>query len=424
MCSYISPNLPNYLATNTAGVALGCLMRVACGLTLVLTLGSLPSTFNAVNTELQAQQRQDVWFQSSNLLSRQMALEDTTLRRRQAERKYEDTIYELHGELVWPKPIGESNGIATLDQNTQLHPAIVFLVGSGPNSTHTGLYADFVRENLEQLFLQHGVALLYFDKRGVGLSEGRWHHTDLYERADDARSAVQFLRQQPGIDPDRIGVVGHSQGGSVAQILGHLYGDSLAFIASLAAPTYDTQRRLTHEYYNMYHCLGEPQVIALDKAQKKAISDLNWVNAFPLTKTWRHLRELSDFNPTPHLAQLQLPAYFAFPELDYFVSAEWGVEALKQATQQASETATEQINFAPDIASALTPESTENPTNITIQVFPGLDHDFIPTPDVCTGAATTPEQSDELGPKKPAYSQEFQQNFQKWVLSHLSLGVI
>ena len=377
------------------------LLGYILALVSILTIGMLFTP----NIGLQAQQRQDVWFQSSNVLSRQLALEDTTLPPRQAERKYEDTIYELHGELVWPqhsvefngKSNGESNGLTTLDENTQLHPTIVFLVGSGPNSNHTGLYAHFVRENLEQLFLQHGVALLYFDKRGVGLSEGRWHRTDLYERADDARSAVQFLRQQPGIDPDRIGVVGHSQGGSVAQILGHLYGDSLAFIASLAAPTYDTQRRLTHEYYNMYHCSGEPQDIALDKAQKKAISDLNWVNAFPLTKTWRHLSELSDFNPAPHLAQLQLPAYFAFPELDYFVSAEWGVEALEEAT---------------------------NTSRPTIQVFPGLDHDFKPTPDVCTGAVTESEQSDELSPKKPAYSQEFQQNFQQWVLSHLGLGVI
>jgi pimeloyl-ACP methyl ester carboxylesterase len=374
----------------------------------ILTIGLL----FIPNTELQAQQRQDVWFQSSNMLSRQFASENTNLRPRQAERKYEDTIYELYGELVWPKYSGESkgksNGTAKLDQNTQLHPAIVFLVGSGPNSSHTGLYANFVRENLEQLFLQYGIALLYFDKRGVGFSDGRWQRTDLYERADDARSAVQFLRQKPGIDPDRIGVVGHSQGGSVAQILGHLYGDSLAFIASLAAPTYDTQRRLTHEYYNMYYCSGEPHDNALDKAQKKAISDLNWVNAFPLTKTWRHLSELSDFNPAPHLAQLQLPAYFAFPKLDYFVSAEWGVEALKQAT--------EKVNFAP--------ETTENPTNITIQLFPGLDHDFIPTSDVCTGAGTASEQFDQLNPKKPAYSQEFQQNFQKWVLGHIGLDVI
>ena len=140
-------------------------MRVACGLTLVLTLGSLPSIFNSSNTELQAQQRQDVWFQSSNMLSRQLALDDTTLRPRQAERKYEDTIYELHGELVWPKPTGEfkgeSNGIATLDKNTQLHPAIVFLVGSGPNSTHTGLYADFVRDLRQSYYLQRVPFHLY-----------------------------------------------------------------------------------------------------------------------------------------------------------------------------------------------------------------------------------------------------------------------
>ena len=370
--------------------------------------------------ELQAQQRQDVWFQSSNVLSRQVALQDTSLTPRQAEKKYEDTIYELHGELVKPQPSRESKGEIFLDPNSQLHPAIVFLVGSGPNSTHTGLYTDFVRENLEQIFLQHGVALMYFDKRGVGLSEGRWHRTDLYERADDARAAVQFLQQHPDIDPKRIGVVGHSQGGTVAQILGHLYGDSLAFIASLAAPTYDTQRRITHEYYNGFLCSSEPEEVARDKSEKKAISDLNWVNAFPLIKTWRHLSELSEFSPAPHLAQLRLPSYFAFAELDYYVSAEWGVSALKKAAG--------------------------NLANTTIQVFPGLDHDFRQTADVCAGAeldlderrqndasknraleeakSTDALESDELRQKKPNYSKDFQRNFQQWVLAEFCLDIL
>ena len=370
--------------------------------------------------ELQAQQRQDVWFQSSNVLSRQVALQDTSLTPRQAEKKYEDTIYELHGELVKPQPSRESKGEIFLDPNSQLHPAIVFLVGSGPNSTHTGLYTDFVRENLEQIFLQHGVALMYFDKRGVGLSEGRWHRTDLYERADDARAAVQFLQQHPDIDPKRIGVVGHSHGGTVAQILGHLYGDSLAFIASLAAPTYDTQRRITHEYYNGFLCSSEPEEVARDKSEKKAISDLNWVNAFPLIKTWRHLSELSEFSPAPHLAQLRLPSYFAFAELDYYVSAEWGVSALKKAAG--------------------------NLANTTIQVFPGLDHDFRQTADVCAGAeldlderrqndasknraleeakSTDALESDELRQKKPNYSKDFQRNFQQWVLAEFRLNIL
>ena len=399
-CIHISHPLSGYVIALLAGLAIGVL--------------------HSSITELQAQQRQDVWFQSSNVLSRQVALQDTSLTPRQAEKKYEDTIYELHGELVKPQPSRESKGEIFLDPNSQLHPAIVFLVGSGPNSTHTGLYTDFVRENLEQIFLQHGVALMYFDKRGVGLSEGRWHRTDLYERADDARAAVQFLQQHPDIDPKRIGVVGHSQGGTVAQILGHLYGDSLAFIASLAAPTYDTQRRITHEYYNGFLCSSEPEEVARDKSEKKAISDLNWVNAFPLIKTWRHLSELSEFSPAPHLAQLRLPSYFAFAELDYYVSAEWGVSALKKAAG--------------------------NSANITIQVFPGLDHDFRQTADVCAGAeldlddrrqndasksraleeakSTDALESDELRQKKPNYSKDFQRNFQQWVLAEFRLNIL
>lgn len=390
------------------------------GYVIALLAGLVVGVLHSSIAELQAQQRQDVWFQSSNVLSRQVALQDTSLTPRQAEKKYEDTIYELHGELVKPQPSRESKGEIFLDPNSQLHPAIIFLVGSGPNSTHTGLYTDFVRENLEQIFLQHGVALMYFDKRGVGLSEGRWHRTDLYERADDARAAVQFLQQHPDIDPKRIGVVGHSQGGTVAQILGHLYGDSLAFIASLAAPTYDTQRRITHEYYNGFLCSSEPEEVARDKSEKKAISDLNWVNAFPLIKTWRHLSELSEFSPAPHLAQLRLPSYFAFAELDYYVSAEWGVSALKKAAG--------------------------NLANTTIQVFPGLDHDFRQTADVCAGAeldlderrqndasknraleeakSTDALESDELRQKKPNYSKDFQRNFQQWVLAEFRLNIL
>ena len=399
-CIHISHPLSGYVIALLAGLAVGVLH---CSI-----------------TELQAQQRQDVWFQSSNVLSRQVALQDSSLTPRQAEKKYEDTIYELHGELVKPQPSRESKGEIFLDPNNQLHPAIVFLVGSGPNSTHTGLYSDFVRENLEQIFLQHGVALMYFDKRGVGLSEGRWHRTDLYERADDARAAVQFLQQHPDIDPNRIGVVGHSQGGTVAQILGHLYGDSLAFIASLAAPTYDTQLRITHEYYNGFLCSSEPEEVARDKSEKKAISDLNWVNVFPLIKTWRHLSELSEFSPAPHLAQLRLPSYFAFAELDYYVSAEWGVSALKKAAG--------------------------NSANTTIQVFPGLDHDFRQTADVCAGAeldlddrrqndasksraleeakSTDALESDELRQKKPTYSKDFQRNFQQWVLAEFRFNIL
>ena len=100
------------------------------------------------------------------------------------------------------------------------------------------------------------------------------------------------------------------------------------------------------------------------------------------------------------------------------------MEGLEEATEQAVEQATKQTDFTPNSNRKSAPKAASNTSRPTIQVFPGLDHDFKPTPDVCTGAVTESEQSDVLNPKKPAYSQEFQQNFQQWVLSHLGLGVI
>lgn len=384
-----------------------------------------------LSVQIQAQERVELWFESQNYLSRQVALSDTSLSERQAENAYEDRVYQLHGELVLPTRVdAELSAKQSVVQPDADHksagmPAIVFLVGSGPNSSHRGLYAEFVRENLENLFLEKGIALFYFDKRGVGLSEGRWQRTDLFERADDARSAVRRLRDYPGIDGHRIGVVGHSQGGTVAQLLGALYGDSLAFVASLAAPTYDTERRLTHEYYSRFLCEGDPEAEAFDRAQKKAISDLNWVQAFPLTKAWRQLNVLSEFDPAPYLADITPPAYFAFAERDYFVSARWGLESLEQAFARA--------------------KSEGLPAHITVENFAGLDHDFRPTENVCSGSgvdgseidnsdlddsASDVSELDDSGvdgepsetPVLPDYSEDFQRAFRAWVLQTLGMN--
>ena len=381
--------------------------------------------------QIQAQERVELWFESQNYLSRQVALSDTSLSARQAENAYEDREYQLHGELVLPgrinNELSSKQSVEHLDADHKSAgmPAIVFLVGSGPNSSHRGLYAEFVRENLENLFLEKGIALFYFDKRGVGLSEGRWQRTDLFERADDARSAVRRLRDYPGIDGHRIGVVGHSQGGTVAQLLGALYGDSLAFVASLAAPTYNTERRLTHEYYSRFLCEGDPEAEAFDRAQKKAISDLNWVQAFPLTKAWRQLNVLSEFDPAPYLADITPPAYFAFAERDYFVSARWGLETLEQAFARAN--------------------SEGLPAHITVENFAGLDHDFRPTENVCSGSgvdgleidnsdldgsASDVSEVDDSGidgepsetPALPDYSEDFQRAFRAWVLQTLGMN--
>ena len=285
---------------------------------------------------------------------------------------FDNGRFTLHGELVIP--------------DTSDHaPVLVFLVGSGANSSHRTLYKDFVKENIENLFLQEGIAILYFDKRGVGKSEGRWQRTNLYERASDAKAAIDFLKTQGRIDSNRIGVIGHSQGGWVAQIMGDRYRNDIKLIASLAAPTFTTKLQLTNDYYSRYLCEGDPDNEAFDKASKKAISDINWVTWFPVTKAWRQLREISDFDPAPHLLELNIPSLFVFAENDYYVYPGWAIGALNETFDHSI------------------------PENFNLQIIPGANHDF---------RLTTKCTSDSEAAEEP-YSNYFQQIFKDWVSSNL-----
>ena len=85
-------------------------------------------------------------------------------------------------------------------------PAVVYLHGSGP-MTRAGFrpYAE--------AFARLGMASLFYDKRGTGSSTGSWLTASLDDLAGDALAAVHYLESQDGIDPQRIGFWGISQGG-------------------------------------------------------------------------------------------------------------------------------------------------------------------------------------------------------------------
>lgn len=87
-------------------------------------------------------------------------------------------------------------------------PAVVVVGGSGPQVR--GAFR-VLRDRLTSA----GVAFLEYDKRGSAQSGGPANER-LPVLAQDARAMVRFLRSQSEIDPARIAVVGHSQGGMVA----------------------------------------------------------------------------------------------------------------------------------------------------------------------------------------------------------------
>ena len=71
---------------------------------------------------------------------------------------------------------------------------------------------------LSTLLAQSGFTVLSFDYRGFGASEGSRDLLVPTEQADDIVHALEYLAQQSGIDPERIGLYGTSFGGGVAAL--------------------------------------------------------------------------------------------------------------------------------------------------------------------------------------------------------------
>src|SRR6266550_9284965 len=105
------------------------------------------------------------------------------------------------------------------------HPAVVLLHGSGALNRYSfGPFPDF--------FLSRGYAVLVYDKRGTGSSNGSLEKSTFADLAADGRAAVNFLKGRKGINVRQIGLCGSSQGGFLAALVASGNRD-VAFIINL-----------------------------------------------------------------------------------------------------------------------------------------------------------------------------------------------
>ena len=126
-------------------------------------------------------------------------------------------------------------GTYTVPADMGPFPAVVLLTGSGPedrNETYQGHQPFAV---LADYLTRQGIAVLRFDDRGVGQSGGTLQGTTSADYTTDAQAALAWLRAQPGIRKNQVGLIGHSQGGTAAiGAAGQPNGPN--FLVLLAAP--------------------------------------------------------------------------------------------------------------------------------------------------------------------------------------------
>jgi len=127
----------------------------------------------------------------------------------------------------------ELAGTLTIPFGQGPFPAVVMITGSGPQNRNEELMGHKPFLVIADYLSRNGIAVLRYDDRGVGMSQGSMINATTEDFATDAEAAFNFLKSNSKINPKAIGLIGHSEGGLIAPIVAASNYD-ISFIVSLA----------------------------------------------------------------------------------------------------------------------------------------------------------------------------------------------
>ena len=125
------------------------------------------------------------------------------------------------------------SGTLTLPSEGEKHPVVVLITGSGAQNRDEELMGHKPFWVIADYLTRKGIAVLRYDDRGVGESEGDFKSALTTDFSTDAGAALDYLKTRKEIDASKMGLLGHSEGGTVAFILAAKNKD-VAFIVSMA----------------------------------------------------------------------------------------------------------------------------------------------------------------------------------------------
>jgi pimeloyl-ACP methyl ester carboxylesterase len=114
-------------------------------------------------------------------------------------------------------------------------PAVILVAGSGPFDRDSLVFGIPILGQIAGALADAGFIVVRYDKRGIGQSGGRAEAAALADYAEDVRAAVKMLADRKDVDPKRIAVIGHSEGGLVA-LMAAAKEKRIAAVSLIATP--------------------------------------------------------------------------------------------------------------------------------------------------------------------------------------------
>ena len=157
--------------------------------------------------------------------------------------------------LSWTVNGASLAGTLTLPSGPGPFPTVIVVQGSG-SLDRRGRMARAHATALPQ----HGIAVLTYDKRGMGSSTGSWRTQSFADLADDVVGGFQALLSRPEVDRERIGILGHSQGGWIAPLAAERVQPAFLVIVSGTPLTPLEQGVSIHEAASRGRGMSEPDL--------------------------------------------------------------------------------------------------------------------------------------------------------------------
>lgn len=175
----------------------------------------------------------------------------------------------------------ELNGTLTLPKESGKYPAVVLVSGSGTQNRDEELLGHKPFKVIADYLTRQDIIVLRYDDREF--ASKKYEGATSRNYANDALGAVEFLKSIDKVDSKRIGIIGHSEGGTIAFMCA-AQNKEIDFIVSLAGMAVagdkcllEQNRRtiaitgLSEEMQNK--CIEVTQAI-FDETQKREVGDL------------------------------------------------------------------------------------------------------------------------------------------------------
>jgi len=155
-------------------------------------------------------------------------------------------------------------------------PAVILVSGTGKQDRDGTMAGHKMFATLADYLTRQGLAVLRVDDRGVGLTTGNYETSTTADFAADVLTSIDYLKGRKEINPKKIGLIGHSEGGAVISIVASQSRD-VSFMISMAGLASKGLDALFKQNRDIVEASSLPDY---DKARSNEINELMFKTAF------------------------------------------------------------------------------------------------------------------------------------------------